>query len=146
MLKRDSDPETVSHAGEVIERNVRVQNRLIDDLLDFTRIRSGKVALEMKPVQLVEVIDQLLEAMPPVAEKARIKLRLYHELPIGPVWGDTDRLQQVFRNLVENSIKFTPSGGSIEIRLERQDGHGVATVTDTGCGIPPALLPHFIHQ
>ncbi len=136
----------VRHALETIERNVRRQTQLINDLLDISRIVTGKLGLDSHRVDLVPVIEEAVETLRREAEGKRLQLRTRLE-PLGAsVWGDPVRLHQVVVNLVSNSLKFTPDGGQVEVRLEQVDDHALLTVTDNGKGIAPEELPHIFDR
>ena len=134
--------ETLSEHLEMIRRNVELEARLIDDLLDVTRITRGKVELDKKPIELCTILHRAVEVCMPDIE-AR-KLHFGVDIPDGPylVEADAARLQQVFWNLLKNAIKFTPVGGCVGIRC-RRDGtdHVVAEVNDSGVGIEPVVCP-----
>ncbi len=133
-------PQDMPRALETIERNAHVQAQLIEDLLDVSRIVSGKLRLEMRPVDVVEIVEEALDTVRPTAEARGVSLTtaLVH---MAPVSGDAQRLQQVVWNLLSNSIKFTPRGGNVHVRVE-QDGSIVRIrVSDTGQGIDPEFLP-----
>ncbi|MFN7946537.1 MAG: PAS domain S-box protein [Blastocatellia bacterium] len=138
--------EVVRRNCEIIERAVRTQSQLIDDLLDTARITTGKLKLETAPTDLLLVLNEALVTVSPAAEAKRIDLvaRLGHELL--PFIGDATRLQQIAWNLLQNAIKFTPEGGRVELRLERDGQHARIIVTDTGRGIEPEFLPHVFDR
>jgi PAS domain S-box-containing protein len=125
-----------------IERNVKLQTQLIDDLLDVARILRGKLSLNAVPVNLTLIIESAIET---VRTAAIAKSILIHPvLPnVGEVWGDSTRLQQIVWNLLSNAIKFTPEHGRVSVYLEQIDGLAQITVTDTGKGISPEFLPHI---
>ena len=131
---------------EVIERNVKVQARLIDDLLDMSRIMSGKVRLDVHPVELRDVIEAALDSVRPAAEAKSIAVASTCGSTPLPVRGDADRLQQIVWNLLTNAIKFTPRDGRIDVRLERIDGDAEITIEDTGVGISAEFLPHIFDR
>ena len=131
---------------EVIERNVKVQARLIDDLLDMSRIMTGKVRLDVRPVDLRGVIEAALDSVRPAAEAKSIALGASCGSTPVPVRGDPDRLQQIVWNLLTNAIKFTPRDGRIDVRLERIDGDAEITIEDTGVGISAEFLPHIFDR
>jgi PAS domain S-box-containing protein len=135
------DGETLQRALEIIERSAEAQNRLIEDLLDVSRIRSGKLSLDVRPLELIPLIEAACEILRPAAEAKRIELRLRLDSDAGTIAGDSDRLQQVFWNVLSNAIKFTPPDGRVELRLEPVDSGVRITVTDTGRGISPGFLP-----
>ena len=140
------DAAAMAHAGETIERNVRAQAKLVNDLLDISRIVVGKLSLDTEPVDLGLILKALLEAFKPAAEAKGIQLDGVVDPSAGRVSGDPDRLSQVFSNLLSNAIKFTPSGGHVEIRLERVNSEAVITVSDTGCGISWDTLPEIFER
>src|SRR6266851_316705 len=131
---------------EAIERNARVQTQLIDDLLDVSRIVSGKLHLDVRPVELSSVIEAAINVVRPAADAKSIRLSSMYEPAIGAISADSARLQQVLWNLLSNAVKFTPEGGSIEVRLERVNGHARLTVSDTGQGISPEFLPRVFDR
>jgi PAS domain S-box-containing protein len=140
------DELTTKRAIETIVRNVKAQERLINDLLDVGRIIAGKLHIEFQPVDLVTVIETAIESMRPLAESKDIKINLSLDPLAGPVSGDPSRLQQVIMNLVSNSIKFTPNGGRINIRIAHSYSHNIIRVSDTGKGISPDFLPHIFER
>jgi len=140
------DPQQIRNAIDVIERGGRVQTQLIDDLLDTARIISGKLRLEIGPVDLVKVIEEAVQTIYPAATAKRITIKTDLKPTIGQITGDADRLQQVVWNLLSNAVKFTPTGGHVEVRLERVDPHICITVSDTGKGIGPDLLPYVFDR
>lgn len=147
LLKRGKDdPEMVAEGIDVIDRNVRVQTQLIEDLLDMSRIISGKVRLDVQRVELPEVIHAALEVVQPAAEAKGIRLEKVIDPNAGPVSGDPARLQQVLWNLLTNAIKFTSKGGKVCILLERVNSHVQISVSDTGEGINPDFLPHLFER
>jgi PAS domain S-box-containing protein len=125
---------------ETIERNARVQSQIIGDLLDMSRIISGKVQLDVQPVDLNEVVAAAIEAVRPSAEGKKLRLRTTLDAKAGRIRGDPNRLQQVFWNLLTNAVKFTPAGGSVHVVLERVNSHVEVSVEDTGIGINPEFL------
>jgi PAS domain S-box-containing protein len=142
MFRRQPlDNSIVERAFETIERNARAQNQLIEDLLDVSRIISGKVRLDIQPVKLTEIIEAALDSLRPAADARKISLRTILDEKIEPVSGDADRLQQIIWNLLSNAIKFTPHGGKVEVRLEQKNSHAQIIVADTGKGIERDFLP-----
>jgi PAS domain S-box-containing protein len=139
-------PDRVDRALEAIERNSRVQIQLIADLLDVSRIITGRIRLTIRPLDLAPVIGAAVDSVRPSALAKGVKLESVCAPDAGPVTGDPDRLQQVFWNLLINAIKFTPRGGHVEIRLERAASKVLVTVTDTGVGINPELLSHVFER
>jgi PAS domain S-box-containing protein len=140
------DDATSARALPVIERNTKLLAQLIDDLLDVSRIVSGKLTLEAGPVDLVAVIESAMEAVQGLADAKSIGLKAILDPSAGSIIGDPGRLQQVVWNLLANAIKFTPSRGRIDLRLERAGSHARLTVRDTGRGIGPELLPHIFDR
>jgi PAS domain S-box-containing protein len=140
------DEMQVRKTCDIIERNARVQLRLIEDLLDTARVISGKLRLDRCQIDIVPVLANALDVVRPVAETKGIKLRAHYGLKTEMVNGDSVRLQQVIENLLSNAIKFTPVGGRVELRLERRDKDLCIIISDTGKGIDPAFLPHIFDR
>jgi PAS domain S-box-containing protein len=140
------DTHSIQRGLEVIERNVRAQTQLIGDLLDVSRIITGKLRLEVSPIAVVPVVEAGIEAVRPSAEAKEIALvvEVPPEVPI--ITGDPDRLQQVVWNLVSNAVKFTPQGGRIEVRLRHEGSCLSLSVRDNGKGIEPEFLPHVFER
>jgi PAS domain S-box-containing protein len=139
-------PEQAARALETIERNTLWQAKLIDDLLDVSRIISGKMQLERQPVDLVGVVGAALEALRRDAEAKGVALDVVLEPGAAIVNGDPVRLAQVVANLVTNAIKFTPAGGRVAVEFARPSGQVVVNVRDTGAGIEASLLPHVFDR
>ena len=135
------DADGMRRGPEVIERNTRVLAQLIEDLLDVSRIITGKLRLDVRPADLVPVVIAAMEAVQAAADAKSIRLEAGLDPMVGLVSTDPDRLQQVVWNLLTNAIKFTPIGGRVDVRLERTDSVVRLTVRDTGKGIRPELLP-----
>lgn len=140
------DQKTAEHALHVIERNAMTQARLIEDLLDVSRIVTGKIRLDVRPVELAPVIRAAVDSIRPAAEAKSIQVDVALDPSVGPISGDSSRLQQVIWNLLSNAIKFTPKQGRVEIRLERIDSNALVVVSDTGMGIPPDFLPYVFDR
>jgi signal transduction histidine kinase/CheY-like chemotaxis protein len=140
------DNSTIARGLEVIHRNAKLQARLIDDILDMSRIVSGKVRLDFGPVDLLTVIDFALESVRLMADAKKIQISVISNEPVGKVQGDSGRLQQVVWNLLSNAIKFSPREGKIELRLEGQGSHVRVRVIDTGVGIPLEFLPYVFDR
>ena len=143
MLRRSgsSDGAFLSQALEVIERNGRAQAQLINDLLDISRITTGKLEIDTRPVELSTVIRAAIDVVRPEADSKQIELQAKLASGANQVMGDLNRLQQVMWNLLSNAVKFTPHGGRVEIRLMRLDSHFEVTVSDSGKGIRGDFLP-----
>ena len=140
------DPKKVAHAHEAIERSARLQMRLIDDLLDVSRIISGKMVLDIGLVDLGDVIESACENGRATAEAKDIGFSCTVGPGLGLLSGDAGRLQQIVWNLVNNAVKFTPRGGRVDLRVERDGPEVRLTVADTGQGIEPAFLPHVFER
>ena len=140
------DAESVLEGANVIDRNVRVQTQLIEDLLDVSRIISGKVRLDVQRVELSEVIDAALESVMPALSAKELQLEKVIDPSMGSVSGDPARLQQVLWNLLTNAIKFTAKGGTIHVLAERVQSHIEISVADTGEGIPADFLPQLFER
>ena len=143
LLKRKgpADPKMLDRGLDVIERNVQLQTQLISDLLDMSRIASGKLRLEVEAVDLAAVVEAAVETARPAAQKKGVQLEGIVEPGAGAVAGDPVRLQQIVSNLLGNAIKFTGEGGRVLVRVEPADGHTQIVVSDTGIGIKPDVLP-----
>lgn len=138
--------DTVPQALETIERNARAQAKLIDDLLDMSRILSGRLRLDVQQVQPEEIVEAAVSAAEPAATAKKIRLVSDLDPLTGPIVGDPTRLQQIIWNLLNNAIKFTPSSGSVTVKLKRMDFALEISVTDTGEGITPEFLPHVFDR
>lgn len=131
---------------EAIERSARVQSQLIGDLLDMSRITSGKVRLDVQPLDPISFIDAAIETVRPSAEAKGIRLLSLLDPGAGPIAGDPARLQQVMWNLLANAIKFTPKGGKVQVTLERVNSHIEINITDSGIGIKAEFVPHLFER
>ncbi|MDQ3755306.1 MAG: HAMP domain-containing histidine kinase [Acidobacteriota bacterium] len=133
-------------ALEAIERNALVQKQLVEDLLDVSRITTGKFRVEMRPIDLVPVIETAIETVAPTLAAKRIKLHAEYDHEAGFINGDPDRLQQVMWNLLSNAAKFTPEEGHVEVRLERAGMCARIVVHDTGAGMAREFLPYVFDR
>ena len=140
------DPEKVERGLAAIERNTQLQARLISDLLDVSRIMSGKLRLDVEPIDLAATIRSALEILSPALEAKGLRLKTSIDRNAATISGDPGRLHQVIWNLVNNAVKFTPQGGEISVALRRVAGEVEITVSDTGQGIKPELLPHLFER
>jgi signal transduction histidine kinase/DNA-binding response OmpR family regulator len=135
----------VTKALETIERNARMQARLIEDMLDLARIEQGKLVLSVGPTEMVRIVEAALDAVRPAAELRGVRLQQVLDSH-ATIIGDADRLQQVVWNLLSNAIKFTPKGGRVQIRLRREQSNVELVVADDGQGIDPSFLPHVFDR
>jgi PAS domain S-box-containing protein len=133
-------------AYETIARNAKSQARLIDDLLDVSRIITGKLRLDVRSVELAPIIEAAVHSVRPAADAKDIRVQLLLDPQIGPVPADTNRLQQVIWNLLSNAIKFTPAGGLVQVYLERKRDCVEIKVSDTGQGIAPEFVPYVFDR
>jgi PAS domain S-box-containing protein len=146
LLTKDVDEETRRNALETIERSARVQTKLINDLVDSARVASGKLRLEYRPTNLFEVVRGACQAQKPAAETRGIDLEFRADKKDVIVFGDANRLQQVFGNLISNAIKFTPEGGSVTVSIDSNAHVAAVTVEDTGQGIETEALSSIFRQ
>lgn len=140
------DDDGSNHAFEIIERNAKIQASLIEDILDVSRIITGKLRLDAEAVELVPLTEAAIDVVRPAAQAREIQLAVSLDPRAGSIRGDANRLQQVVWNLLSNAIKFTPEGGRVMIRLERADNNARIVVSDTGIGIKPEFLPHVFDR
>jgi protein-histidine pros-kinase len=146
LRERRLDAQKSENALAVIERNTKAQAHLIDDLLDVSRIVSGKLQLQTRSVDLVPIVDAAIDVIRPAASAKGVDIHAMVEPTSGPVLGDPDRLQQVFWNLLSNAVKFTSRGGSVEVRLQRIGDSAEISISDTGIGIAPEFLSHVFDR
>ncbi|MBV9929107.1 MAG: response regulator [Acidobacteria bacterium] len=140
------DDKMRARAVETIHRNAYAQNQLISDLLDVSRIISGKLRLDVRAVELPPILEAALDSVRPAAEAKEIRLHALIDPLAGPISGDADRLQQIIWNLLTNAVKFTPKHGKVQLKLERVESHVEITVSDSGIGIAPDFLPYVFDR
>ena len=141
-----SKPEEFERGMEAIERNTRAQAQLIDDLLDLSRITSGRLRLDVQQVTVSDVANGAVESAQPTAHAKGVRLDGIIDPRSGVVSGDPARLQQIFWNLLSNAIKFTPKGGRVQVILQRTNSHVEFRVSDNGIGMPASFLPHVFER
>ena len=140
-------PEDTAYAVDIIERNARTQRRMVDDLLDVSRIVTGRLRIDARPIpSLAPVIAMVVDSFRPVAHGKGLTVVTALENDAGPLRADPERLQQVAWNLLSNAIHFTPPGGTIEVRCAHEGSHVVLRVRDTGRGISPEAVPHLFER
>lgn len=143
---RQLNADMAMKAVETIERNARLQNQLIDDILDVSRIVQGKLQITLEPILLTPIVTAVVDAIRPLAASKQIQITTALAPEIEPVMGDSGRLQQVVGNLMSNAVKFTPQGGQIWVELTQRKGQVQLVVRDTGQGIEPDFLPHVFER
>ena len=146
LLRLERDEAALAEGLDTIDRNARAQSRLIEDILDFSRINAGKLRLSVQPLDLADVIDAAIDIVRPAANAKGVRIDRILDSEAGHVSGDGDRLQQVIWNLLSNAVKFTPRAGQVQVRLERINSHCELTVSDTGEGISPKFLPYVFDR
>ncbi|MER3430723.1 MAG: hybrid sensor histidine kinase/response regulator [Blastocatellia bacterium] len=146
LLTRDVTDDIRRKALETIEKSAQVQAKLINDLVDSARVASGKLRLEYRPVNIIEIVRSSFEAMRPSAESAGLAYELHSDIENLQILGDSGRLQQVFANLLSNAIKFTPPGGTVSVNISRSAQFVEISVADTGAGIESSMLPDIFKQ
>jgi len=140
------DPETSLHAQEVIARNASVQKQIIEDILDVSRVITGKLQLHLRPVDLATVVQAALDAVRPAMEAKEIRIDTNIDSNLRAISGDPDRLQQVVWNILSNAAKFTPTSGEVHISVRQSGTHALIQVKDNGPGIDPAFLPYVFER
>ena len=140
------DKEGTAHAVDVIERNAAAQRQIVEDLLDVSRIVTGKLRINTQPIDVLLIIHAAIDAVRPAAEAKGINIRTHFEAPDAIVRADTERLQQVLWNLLSNAVKFTPARGVVDVYLERHDSLAEIRIEDSGPGIPADFLPRIFDR
>jgi PAS domain S-box-containing protein len=133
-------------AVDAIERNAKSLAQIVEDVLDISRIVSGKMRLDVQPVDLPSVVRHAIDAVMPAADAKGVRVEPVVDPQAGPVSGDSERLQQILWNLLSNAVKFTDRAGKVQVRLERVNSHVEVVVSDTGIGIRPEFLPHVFER
>ncbi len=146
LRKSSLDPKRLERGLEVIERNARAQTRLVSDLLDVSRMISGKLRIHLRKTTVCPLIHDAVDVVRPAADAKGVRLILDLDPEVGSTMADPDRLRQVMWNLLTNAVRFTPRGGQITVRANRTDSGIVVRVQDTGTGIPPDHLPHIFER
>jgi len=139
-------PEKAAQGLETLERNAAALTQIVEDVLDVSRIVSGKIRLDVQPVELSLVVHNAVATVTPAADARAIRVQTIVDPRVGPVSGDPDRLQQVLWNLLSNAVKFTPKNGRVQLRVERVNSHVEIAVSDTGIGISAEFLPHAFER
>jgi len=140
------DPAATRNAAQAILRNARIQVKLIEDLFDVSRIITGKMRLDVRPMNVLAALESAVETIRPAAEAKSIRLDVVLDPRAAPIMGDPDRIQQVTWNLLSNAVKFTPKGGRVQLNLRRVNSQIDIIVSDSGEGIAPEHLPHIFER
>ena len=147
MLQRGKlTTPNIERAVDTIYRNAKSQAQLVADLLDVSRIISGKLRLDVRQVDLITIVNAAIDSIRPAADAKSIRLQTVLDTAAGPISGDADRLQQIVWNLLSNAVKFTPKGGKIQVKLQRVDSHVEIVVSDSGVGISKEFLPYVFDR
>ena len=147
MLKGGKlDQSNIERAVDTIYRNAKSQNQLIDDLLDVSRIISGKLRLDVRTIDLISIVNAAVESIRPAADAKGIRVHTMFDPGAAPISGDADRLQQIIWNLLTNAVKFTPKGGRVNLKVQRLDSYVEVSVSDTGAGISKEFLPYVFDR
>lgn len=147
VLKRKAGlADSLREGLDAIDRGARAQTRLIEDLLDMSRITGGKLHLDVQTVWIRQIVEVAIETIKPEADAKNIAIRCALDESAGPIQADSQRLQQVIWNILTNAVKFTPEGGRIDVSVHRGDHSAAIRIADTGMGIDPDFLPHIFDQ
>lgn len=146
LRAREPRPDQLAKGLEVIERNARVQLQMIEDLLDMSRVISGKIRLDVQVLMPAPIVEAAITTIAPAAAAKDLRIESVLDPNAGPIAGDPGRLQQVLWNLLTNAVKFTPKGGKLQVVLARVNSHVEICVSDSGIGIDPAFLPHVFER
>src|SRR6185295_4197893 len=139
-------PDKHKHALQTVERNASALTTIVEDILDVSRIISGKIRLNVQPIDLPRVVAEAVETLQPAADAKQIRVQTILDPRAAPISGDPDRVQQIVWNLLSNAVKFTPKQGVVQVRLERVNSHVEIVVSDNGSGISPDFLPHVFER
>ncbi len=145
LVRTPEDREEVLAGMEIIERNALLQAQLIEDLLDTSRIISGKIRLDMRPINPAAAVESAINSVQPTADAKQVRIEKLIDTS-GAISADAGRLQQIFWNLLSNAVKFTPPGGRILVTVRRADGMVEIEVADSGKGLLPEFLPHVFER
>lgn len=140
------DEESRTRAVGTIEKSAVAQSQIIEDILDVSRIITGKLRLDVSPVEIAKIVEEAVESVRPTAEAKGVRVQAVLDTQSNPVLGDAHRLQQIMWNLLSNAIKFTPKGGRVQVTLARVNSYVEIAVSDTGQGISPAFLPYVFER
>ncbi|HEX3356181.1 MAG TPA: response regulator, partial [Tepidisphaeraceae bacterium] len=146
LLRMEKLPEETAYGVDVIERNAKAQAKLVEDMLDVSRVTTGKMNLKSREIDLPNVVQAAIDTASPAANAKDITIDWINELDPTPMFGDPDRLQQVIWNLLSNAVKFTQNGGRVEVRTDRTNGYSRICISDNGPGINPKFLPHVFDR
>ena len=146
ILRDDARPDDLAEALPIMEQSARTQLQLIEDLLDMSRIESGRMILDIQSLDLATVVGASIDSVRPAAEAKNIRLQSTFTSAGGTVTGDQNRIQQIFWNLLSNAIKFTPKGGRIHVVIQRVNSHVEVSVADNGQGVAPEFLAHVFDR
>jgi len=142
MMEADKQPRAV----EIIERNATALTKIVEDVLDVSRIIAGKIRLNIQPVDLPALLGEAVESIRPATNAKQLRVEVSLNPQAAPISGDIDRLRQIAWNLLSNAVKFTPQGGQVQVRLEPANSHVEVVVSDTGIGIGSDFLPHIFER